>query len=142
MAFDVINKKTFGCQNVTGSLHFTGGRRAALCAIAIFSGLVGSGCGGGAADGAPPLQTQAVTLTWTMPTLNTDGTALVDAAGYRVDYGVAAANLTVSTSVSGAGNTTATITGLSGGTYYFAVTTLNAAGAASSRSDIASKTLP
>jgi fibronectin type III domain protein len=100
------------------------------------------GCGGGnsSSDGQQGPYTAA--LTWTQPSLNTDGSALADAAGYRIDYGSSPASLTMSVPVAGAANTSASVTGLSAGTYYFTVSTLNAAGAASARSEVVSKAVP
>jgi hypothetical protein len=67
------------------------------------------------------------------------GTALTDLSGYKVLYGTSPNSLTNSVSVSGAATTSTSIGGLSPGTYYFAVVTLNAAGVASLPSNVASK---
>ena len=93
-----------------------------------------------ASSPAPP--TYSATVTWTPPSLSTDGSALTDAASYRVDYGTSATNLSLSLEVLGGTSTSAIINGLSAGTYYFAVTAVNSAGVASIRSNAASRTLP
>jgi hypothetical protein len=103
---------------------------------------LGVGACGGSSGEQAPAGTYAAMVTWTPPSLNTDGSALADATGYRVDYGDSPTNLTLSLSVAGASSTSATLTGLSAGTYYFAVTTLNTAGLASSRSQVVSRALP
>lgn len=121
-------------------------RPATALAVALFT-LAVAACGGGASGGsaageAAAEATHTATLAWTRPSLNTDGSPLQDTAGYRVDYGDSPSNLTLSLSVSGASSTGAMVDGLSAGTYYFAVTTLNTAGVASGRSGLVSKTLP
>lgn len=84
----------------------------------------------------------SVTLTWIPPTLNTDGSAVTDVVGYRIDYGTSAANLSSSVSVSGGTSTSTVITGLNAATYYFAVAALNSTGGASVASNPVSRTLP
>jgi hypothetical protein len=79
---------------------------------------------------------------WTVPSLNVDGTALNDISGYRIVYGTdtGATNLTRSVDVPGSA-TSYTISGLSPGTYYFAVITLKADGTAGNLSAFASGTV-
>jgi len=68
-----------------------------------------------------------VTLTWTMPTNNLDGTPLTDLAGAKVYYGTASSNYT--TVVDAGMVETYTITGLTAGaTYYCNGTAYNTAG--------------
>ncbi len=102
------------------------------------------GCGGSSSSpdtGAAAVGTYSATVTWTQPTLNTDGSPLSDATGYRVDYGASPSALSQSVTV-GTSGLSATVTGLSAGVYYFAVTTLNAAGVASERSAVVSRSVP
>ena len=69
----------------------------------------------------------SVSLTWTMPTRNIDGTPLTDLAGAKVYYGTASSNYmhVVDVGLCEA----ATITGLTAGaTYYLNGTAYNAAG--------------
>lgn len=68
-----------------------------------------------------------VTLSWTPPTTNSDGTPLTDLAGYKVYSGVSSGNYTQNVDV---GNVTSyTATSLSvGTTYYFAVTAYDTSG--------------
>jgi len=79
------------------------------------------------------------TVNWTPPTENTDGTALTDLAGYRIAYGRSADDLDQSVSVTNPGLTSFTVDNLSTGTWYFAVIVVNAAGAESAISNIATK---
>lgn len=89
------------------------------------------------ADLSPP--TGSVTLDWTMPTLNTDGTALTDPAGFRVLYGTSPSTLTQSVSLGIVD--THTVEGLSPGPWHFAVRTRNSAGDESPPSNSVSKTV-
>jgi hypothetical protein len=90
----------------------------------------------------PPPGTGTAALTWTPPTLNTDGSALTNLAGYRIDYGTAPTELTRSISVPSASTLRYVVEGLSAGTWYFAVTVRNSTGAESTRSNTASRILP
>src|SRR3989344_8270826 len=86
---------------------------------------------------SPAIAGQAV-LSWDPPTTNTDGSWLTDLGGYRLYYGTASGNYG---SVIDAGNViTHTVTGLSGGTYYFAVTAYDTSGNESGFSNEVSKT--
>jgi len=60
-----------------------------------------------------------------------DGSSLNDISGYRILYGTSPGSLSNSVNVSGASTTSHTVTGLSPGTYYFALLTLNSSGIAS-----------
>jgi hypothetical protein len=68
-----------------------------------------------------------VTLTWQAPTQNVDGSALTDLAGYRIYFGSTSSNYTDSLAVNDAGATTRALK-LPSGTYYFAMTALDAQG--------------
>ena len=65
--------------------------------------------------------TSAATVSWNPPTTNTNGTPVTTLTGYHVHYGTTAGSLAKSTAVSGASTTSAEITGLTAGTWYFAV---------------------
>ena len=89
---------------------------------------------------APPVSGTA-TLSWTAPTMNTDGSALTGLAGYKVYYGSAAAALDQTVQIASSTQTSYTITGLSSGTWYFAIKAYDATGAESDLSNLASKTI-
>lgn len=72
--------------------------------------------------------TQSVTLNWTAPTTNTDGSALTDLAGYVVSYGTASRQYQASVQVAGAGASSVVIDGLTAGTWYFSIRSRNNAG--------------
>lgn len=87
----------------------------------------------------PGETTGQVTLSWKPPTINTDGTALTNLAGYRIVYGrdpevlsqvLQAANPSLSAYI---------LDGLAAGVWYFAVKTYTTTGTESDPSNIASK---
>jgi hypothetical protein len=81
------------------------------------------------------------TLEWTAPTQNTDGSALINLAGFRVVYGASAAALNQTIQVPNASIATYVVTNLNAGTWFFAVKAYNTAGAESAASNVASKTI-
>jgi hypothetical protein len=85
--------------------------------------------------------TGSATLIWSAPTENADGTPVTGLAGYRVHFGTNGSALTQLIEVSGAASTTVVVSGLSSGTYYFAVSAYNSLGNESAFSNIATKTL-
>lgn len=78
-------------------------------------------------------------LSWVAPTKNTDGTPLTDLAGFVINYGTSAADLSKSVTVAGASETGYTIQGLNAGTWYFTVTAYTSVGTQSAPSNIASE---
>jgi hypothetical protein len=86
--------------------------------------------------------TGSATLSWTPPTQNTDGSTLTNLTGYRVVYGRSSTTLDQLVQITNAGASAYTITGLSSGTWYFAVKAYNAAGTESNVSNVGSKTIP
>ena len=117
-----------------------------FCAVAAL-GFALSGCGGGGGGGAagsaatsqaaaasatasnlPAGSGGAVTINWTPPTENTDGTPLTDLAGYDIHYGTASGDYTQSVNVSNAGLATYVVDNLTPGTYYFSVSAVNTSG--------------
>lgn len=84
-----------------------------------------------AAQGSIAISGQAATLTyvsgsgqsitWTIPTQSADGTTLSDLAGFRIYYGTSPDNLNSTQDVANAAATSATVSGLTPGTWYFSV---------------------
>ena len=111
------------------------------------TGKTPSGGGGSSGSGSsttpppPPPPTQSVTLSWSAPTLNTNGTILNDLAGYYINYGTSATALSQTVTVTGATSTTYTVANLVPGTYYFSVTAYSSAGTESAPSPTVSKTI-
>jgi hypothetical protein len=86
--------------------------------------------------------TGAATLGWSAPTLNTDGTALTNLAGYKLYHGTSAASLTDVRSISSPGITTYVFDQLPAGTHYFAMTAVNSSGTEGLQSAVGSKVIP
>jgi hypothetical protein len=83
----------------------------------------------------------SVTLSWTPPTTNSDGTPLVDLAGYRIVYGQASRQYTAVLDIPATSVTSAMIENLVPATWYFAVKAYTRAGVESDLSNEASKTI-
>jgi len=105
----------------------------------------GSGSGGsgtssveGSGTIADNTTSGSITLAWDAPT-NSDGTPVVNVAGYNVHYGTSPGSY--DKKVNTGTQTTCTINGLVPGTYYVAVTCYDSAGNESGFSNEASKTV-
>ena len=83
----------------------------------------------------------SVTLSWTPPTTNVDGSPMTDLAGYRIYYGRSAGTLDQSVRVSNAGMTRFVVDNLSPATWYFSMTAVNSAGIESTLSGVVSTNL-
>lgn len=83
----------------------------------------------------------SATVTWTPPTQNTNGSTLTNLAGYNIEYGTSASELTQSIQVTNPGLTSYVVSNLAPGTYYFGVAAYNASGEQSSLSNVRSKTV-
>jgi hypothetical protein len=123
-----------------------------LCAVAAL-GFALSACGGGGGSGAAPEGTAAtsqaatgvasstsapptatagaVTLNWSPPTENTDGSPLTNLAGYDIHYGTAPGDYSQTVSVSNPGLATYVVDNLGPGTYYFSIGAVSSTGAES-----------
>lgn len=89
--------------------------------------------------------TQAI-VSWEAPTTNTDGTALTDLAGFKVywnsgDPSMVTAPTGKVRAITNGTTLTTTITGLTAGNWYFAVTALKASGVESGISNVATKAI-
>jgi len=73
----------------------------------------------------PPPSTGTVTLSWTPPTENTDGTPLTNLAGYHIYYGTSQSNLSERIEIANPGIASYVINSLTPGTWYFAVAAYN-----------------
>jgi hypothetical protein len=67
-------------------------------------------------------------LLWVPPTLNEDGSALTNLAGYKVRYGQTAGSLTQVVDIPAAATTSVMIQGLAAGTWYFTVSAYTTTG--------------
>jgi len=89
----------------------------------------------------PPPVTGSATLTWQPPTERTDGSSLSNLSGYRIYYGTSQGNYPNTASVTNPGLTSYVIENLAGGTWYFVMTAVDAAGLESARTNPVSKTI-
>jgi hypothetical protein len=85
--------------------------------------------------------TGSATLTWSPPTVNTDGSPLTNLAGYYVHFGTSEASLTQIIELTDSSATTYVVSNLSPGKYYFAVSAYNSLGLEGAWSNIGSKSL-
>lgn len=85
--------------------------------------------------------TGSATLSWNIPTQNTDGSALKNLDGYRIYYGTNKASLTQVIDIPNDGTTSYQITNLGSGTWYFGIKAYNSAGVESDLSNVGSKTI-
>jgi hypothetical protein len=69
-----------------------------------------------------------VTLSWTPPTQNMDGSYLTDLAGYNIYYGLKQGEYSNRINISNPGIATYVVTNLAPNTYYFVATSFNASG--------------
>jgi hypothetical protein len=82
-----------------------------------------------------------VTLSWNVPTTNTNGSPLTDLSGYKIDYGTSSSTLNQSISVSNPTTTAYTLQNLASGTWYFAIAAVTSDGMHSALSNVVSTTL-
>ena len=83
----------------------------------------------------------SATVTWTLPTYNTDGTLLTDLTSYILYYGTDPTLTTYATRLIPASTLTTTVTNLiPGNTYYFSIASVSASGGVGPRSNFASVT--
>jgi hypothetical protein len=83
----------------------------------------------------------SATLSWNVPTTNTDGTPFADLSYFKIYYGTQSGSYTTTVNLGTATNYVVNNLA-SGSTYYFAVTAVNSSGVESSYSNEANKTIP
>jgi hypothetical protein len=81
------------------------------------------------------------TVSWTIPTENADGTALTDLSGFVLLYGQSPVDLSQQVAITDATTTSYTLQNLPGGTWFFAIVSVNSAGVQSSPTNVASITI-
>ena len=82
-----------------------------------------------------------MSLTWTAPTLNTDGSAFTDLAGYRIYYGTEQGSYRNRIDVDTTGVSGWVVENLVPGTYYVVATAVNTAGVQSAFSNAVVRTV-
>ena len=109
-----------------------------------FCGLLAA-CSGGAdvdapvSNGAGP--TNVAELSWTPPTVNTDGTPLLDLSGYKIYIRTGEGGYTELIDLSNPELTMYVADNLAPGTYFFKITAYDSAGVESDGSNAVSKTI-
>ncbi len=81
----------------------------------------------------------SVTLSWTAPTQNTNGSFLNDLAGYKIYYGVTEGDYPNEIVIENPGVTVYVVDNLVPDTYYFVATSINSSGIESGYSNVAAK---
>lgn len=144
LAFSVQSKPSWATFSIaTGQLSGTPGATD----VGTYAGIVISVNDGTASASLPSFSivvtgaTGNANLSWTTPTLNTDGTPLTDLAGYTISYGTSPTALAQSVSITNPTATAYTITGLSAGTWYFSISANANNGTHSSASPVANATI-
>lgn len=89
-----------------------------------------------------PASTGTARLDLTVPTQNTDGSALTDFAGLRLYYGTSSTNLTQLVQLAGSAPSSYMVNNLASGTWYFGATAYTTTGTESALSTIVSKSIP
>ena len=117
--------------------------RGLVTSFAIVAVLTACGGGGGAqtVSSGPPPTTNSVTLNWTIPTLNTDGSQLTDLSGFKVIYGRSTSDLSQSVTINNPTVDTYQIDNLSSGTWYFEIVSLASDGTESVPTNPLSQTI-
>lgn len=88
-----------------------------------------------------PAPTGTASLSWNAPTTRTDGSPFNDLAGYRIKYGVTPDQLPCLAEIRDPKVTTWKITGLSSGTWHFAIASFDSGFVESDLSGVVSKTI-
>jgi hypothetical protein len=143
LAFSIQNKPSWATfSTATGKLSGT----PSLAAVGTYSNIGISVSDGKATTALSKfavvvngISDNRVTLSWTPPTENTDGTPLTNLSGYKIYYGTSAAALTNSITVSTAGVSMHVVEDLTPATWYFAITAMTASGEESNFSNVAYK---
>lgn len=116
--------------------------RHLLCyfALAALTACGGGGGGSGTSVVPTPGVSGSATLSWIAPSLNQDGTALIDLSGFRIYESGSpdVATLMPVTTLTNPGLSMFVVSNLSNGTHYFAVTALNSLDIESDFSNVAS----
>ena len=117
--------------------HLRGSFAATLsrCSLCLAPAAFAVGCA------ATQPATGSATLTWTRTTTNTNGSPLLNLAGFRIEYGVSPDTLKQSITVADPAATSYTLEDLASGTWYFAISVFTTAGTSSTRSAVVSKTI-
>lgn len=146
LAFQITNKPSWATfDTVTGKLS----GQPTLTHAGDYPNIVITANDGKASASLPPFAitvngaaaSSTVSLAWTAPTLNEDGTVLADLAGYTILYGTSASTLDKSIRIDNPGIDRYVIDSLPSGTYYFGVKAFTSTGVQSTTSNVVSRTI-
>jgi hypothetical protein len=149
MSFSIQNKPSWATFSIaTGTLSGT----PSSSNVGVYAGIVITVSNGSlsaalpaftitVAAGSSTPTVGSASIKWSAPTQNTDGSTLMDLAGYVISYGTSATMLSQTVSINNPATTSYTIQNLGTGTWYFAVSSQTASGAQSSLSAVVSKTI-
>jgi hypothetical protein len=87
-------------------------------------------------SGGAQLPPGNVTISWTPPTENTNGTTLTNLAGYHLYYGTSQSSLNQKVNITNAGLASYVVSNLTSGKWYFSLTAVNSQGVESPRSAV------
>ena len=87
-----------------------------------------SGATSGSSSSGAVTSPTNVTLSWSAPTENTNGSALTNLAGYIIYYGTSASAMTQTIDINTVGMLTYVVENLSAGSWYFQIVAVNSAG--------------
>jgi hypothetical protein len=146
LSFSVTGKPSWASFSIaTGQLWGT------PTAAGVFSNIAISVSNGAASASLAPFTitvaqqqttTGSATLSWDIPTANTDGSPLTDLAGFEIDYGNSSNTLSQVVQVANPGLSTYVLSDLASGTWYFAVKAYTTTSTESASSAVASKVIP
>jgi len=146
LAFSVQNKPAWATfSTATGQLSGTTPSIAGTTAgiiISVSDGKLSAALPAFAINVVAPAATGTASLSWSPPTQNTDGSALTNLAGFYLYFGRSPSTLTQIVTIAGASATSYVLTGLSSGSWYFALSAYTAAGIESALSSVATKSFP
>jgi len=139
----VVSTATAVASNTSGTASSSGSATGTGAGTANTTS--GTGTVASNTQATPPVKTTTTsgvaTLDWLPPTQNSDGSVLTNLAGYTVYYGTSPSNLSQSVKVTNPGLTAYSVTNLTSGTWYFAVTSYSADGIESARTSTVSTTI-
>jgi nitrite reductase/ring-hydroxylating ferredoxin subunit len=126
LAFGIANKPGWASFDITtGKLSGT----PSTANVGVYSNIVISASDGKVSATLPAFDIAvkgqvigAAELYWSVPTLNEDGSALTNLAGYKIRYGTSPGSLSQVVDVANPAVTSAIIEGLAAGTWYFSLT--------------------
>ena len=134
-------RQVHGKGAMTHRIRISRSRTGSLATVIMFTLFV-TACGGGSGGEANDTgNVGTASLSWTPPTTNTDGTTLLDLAGYNIYYGMVNGSYPNKVVVNTFGVSSYLIENLASGTHFFVIRAYDNSGNESADSNVASKTV-